>query len=269
MTESPARRVPWLRIFVEGVTIVGSILLAFAIDAWWDGRRDHSRGDVYLRMLISDARETLSNNARFGGFADDSTDWAGARLVRVYYQPELPPRDSLMRWFSRSLGFWVVQPTMGTAQAIVATGDLGLIRSVDLRSALPRYLTNMNAFEGFEQQWADDFVAASEELSHQVDITLLRPGLLTAAARDSLAVADRLFPLPAGALRPLLGIDVEALVRNADVHRILVRMNRAKERMRLNRGRMKIATEQFLRQLEAAQIAEGGPLPPSDTGRIR
>ena len=26
--------IPWLRVFVEGVVIVGSILLAFGIEAW-------------------------------------------------------------------------------------------------------------------------------------------------------------------------------------------------------------------------------------------
>lgn len=31
---------PWVRLFVEGVIIVGSILLAFGIEAWWDERRD-------------------------------------------------------------------------------------------------------------------------------------------------------------------------------------------------------------------------------------
>ena len=35
-------QVPWLRVFVEGVVIVGSILLAFGIDAWWErlGQRE-------------------------------------------------------------------------------------------------------------------------------------------------------------------------------------------------------------------------------------
>ncbi len=28
------RSIPWLRIFVEGVVIVGSILLAFGVQAW-------------------------------------------------------------------------------------------------------------------------------------------------------------------------------------------------------------------------------------------
>ena len=32
------RSIPWLRICAESVAIVGSILLAFAIDAWWDER---------------------------------------------------------------------------------------------------------------------------------------------------------------------------------------------------------------------------------------
>ena len=34
---SLTRQIPWLRVFVEGVVSVGSILLAFGIDAWWEG----------------------------------------------------------------------------------------------------------------------------------------------------------------------------------------------------------------------------------------
>ena len=30
------RQIPWLRVFVEGVVIVGTILLAFGIDAVWE-----------------------------------------------------------------------------------------------------------------------------------------------------------------------------------------------------------------------------------------
>ena len=32
------RQIPWLRVFVEGVVIGGSILLAFRIDAAWEAR---------------------------------------------------------------------------------------------------------------------------------------------------------------------------------------------------------------------------------------
>ncbi len=37
-------QIPWLRVFVEGVVIVGSILLAFGIDAWWEGVQEQPGG---------------------------------------------------------------------------------------------------------------------------------------------------------------------------------------------------------------------------------
>ncbi len=45
-----SRQVPWLRVLVEGVVIVGSILLAFGIDAWWKGREER-RAERLLALL--------------------------------------------------------------------------------------------------------------------------------------------------------------------------------------------------------------------------
>ena len=47
-------QIPWLRVFVEGVVIVGSILLAFGIDAWWDGSKERADELDYLRALRSE-----------------------------------------------------------------------------------------------------------------------------------------------------------------------------------------------------------------------
>ena len=41
------REIPWTTLFIEGVAIVVSILLAFAIDAWWDQRK--GRAEERLR----------------------------------------------------------------------------------------------------------------------------------------------------------------------------------------------------------------------------
>lgn len=252
MNESSVPNPAWRRIVVEVFVIVGSILLAFSIDAWWDGRQDRSRANSYLDMLASDARQTLRNNETFGGRAD-SIDWAGARLVRAYYEAELAPRDSIQRWFTLAVGFWVVQPTLGTGEALVATGDLRLIHSDSIRAALPRYLTYMKAFDTFEQQWADAFRAAVADLERHVDIEQLRLLELSPTDRDSMASADALYSLPAGAIRSLPDVDVRFLVRDPDVHVILVGMNRAKERMRLQRTRMRQASEEFLELLEVAR----------------
>ena len=40
--------IPRLRVCVEGAVIVGSILLAFGIDAWWDGKQARIEEGVYL-----------------------------------------------------------------------------------------------------------------------------------------------------------------------------------------------------------------------------
>ena len=45
-------QIPWLRVFVEGVVIVGSILLAFGIDAWWEDRGDRVAEREALEQLV-------------------------------------------------------------------------------------------------------------------------------------------------------------------------------------------------------------------------
>ena len=46
MTEP--RIIPWKRIAVEAVAIVASILLAFAIEAWWDDWQQQEAEQVIL-----------------------------------------------------------------------------------------------------------------------------------------------------------------------------------------------------------------------------
>lgn len=50
------RTIPWRRIAVEGIAIVASILLAFAIDAWWEDRQRAETEQVVLQTLLSDFR---------------------------------------------------------------------------------------------------------------------------------------------------------------------------------------------------------------------
>jgi hypothetical protein len=44
----------WPRILAEGAAIIVSILLAFSIDAWWEGREEDKRGQLYLLGLRED-----------------------------------------------------------------------------------------------------------------------------------------------------------------------------------------------------------------------
>ncbi len=46
-------QIPWLRVFVEGVVIGGSILLAFGIQAWWEGRGVRVQDQALLGGSVS------------------------------------------------------------------------------------------------------------------------------------------------------------------------------------------------------------------------
>ncbi len=52
MTETQS--IPWIRISVEAAAIVASILLAFAIDAWWEERGERNAEVVLMERLKAD-----------------------------------------------------------------------------------------------------------------------------------------------------------------------------------------------------------------------
>jgi len=66
MTKKPD--IPWTRISAEGVAVVASILLAFAIDAWWDERQIRVEEQQVLQGLEEEfisIREVLTRHLDF------------------------------------------------------------------------------------------------------------------------------------------------------------------------------------------------------------
>ena len=59
MSAASDRTGAWRRVAVEGAVIVSSILLAFAIDAAWDERKERSRERGLLESLESEFQENL------------------------------------------------------------------------------------------------------------------------------------------------------------------------------------------------------------------
>ena len=51
-------RIDWFRILVQGAVIVGSILLVFGIEAWWDARQD----SVHRAALLEDLEAEIASN---------------------------------------------------------------------------------------------------------------------------------------------------------------------------------------------------------------
>ena len=146
------KQIPWLRVFVEGVVIVGSILLAFGIQAWWDGRQERVEERQALEALARDfesAAEVIDREL----LAMDSVAIA-ANIILGWTGPSADSRhaDSLALLLPSITRVTDFQPPVGTLQALLGSGDLSLIRNDSLRAALasfPSHLARINTTEGY------------------------------------------------------------------------------------------------------------------------
>jgi hypothetical protein len=132
-----SRSIPWPRIFAEGTIILVSILLAFWIDAWWDGRQAKAAEQVVLHTLLDDLlakRLLLDDRNRFVGAIRDSAE----TLLRISSgSRKIPDEDTIDELISDV--WWVsneAQWTSAPLESLAASGDLSLISNPHLVQSL-------------------------------------------------------------------------------------------------------------------------------------
>lgn len=132
-----SRSIPWPRIFAEGTIILVSILLAFWIDAWWDGRQAKAAEEVVLQTLLDDLlakRQLLNERNRFVGAIRESAE----TLLRISSgRLKSPDEDSIDELISDV--WWVsneAQWTSAPLESLAASGDLSLISNPHLVQSL-------------------------------------------------------------------------------------------------------------------------------------
>jgi hypothetical protein len=132
---------PKVRWFAaEFFVVVTGILVALALNAWWSGREAEARETVYLRQLVADLSETermmASRDSSMARGPHHSVD----QLIISFGTTPRPPRDSVATWLLWTAYTVAPRPVLGTAEALVASGDINLIRDDSLRAAILRYL---------------------------------------------------------------------------------------------------------------------------------
>ena len=133
------KALPWSRMALEGAVIVFSILLAFAIDAWWDERKEKIEGLEQLARVASELRlntEMVQSKIEHLQIAIDASteylSWMG---------PE--PREHGADAFSNQ---WDTLASIGTFSVVRRAADdyLGAgqeltFENVDIRSSLSEW----------------------------------------------------------------------------------------------------------------------------------
>jgi hypothetical protein len=139
MTERLSTGIEWRRLLAESLAVILSILLAFSIDAWWEGRQEVQRERELMVGLLADfqssrpgleERLVLARRMAAGtaGFLD---------LLGAYEGPTaLSVPDSLVL---AVLGGPTYEPATNTLDAAVASGKIERLTSDELRATLANW----------------------------------------------------------------------------------------------------------------------------------
>ena len=145
------RSIPWLRVVIEGVVIVGSILLAFGIDAWWEGRQEGAEEQEWLGRL----------GAEFGAVESALITWQGhhrgvmqaAEALLDHTDPTqsaaLEPDSIGALIWAVSYG-WTLDPPTATLSSLESSG-LELLRNAELQMELASWRSGLEDLQFQEQ----------------------------------------------------------------------------------------------------------------------
>ena len=137
VTES--RIIPWKRIAVEAAAIVASILLAFAIDAWWDERNER----------IEETEVLLGLKSEFSRYRDEMSESIDVFANNRALTEELIIATRRGSWDSETLDIdaainAIYDPKShdfggGVLDALINSGRLEIISDYDLRVRLANW----------------------------------------------------------------------------------------------------------------------------------
>jgi hypothetical protein len=137
MTSRP-RSIPFFgKLVAEGVMVVVSILIAFSLEAWWDGRGEEQ---AYAEAMASVRFELESNRARLlqEAASVDRITGAGQSLLDAMRERADLPRIEVADTLAFLITSWTpsMEVSLGASDALIASGKLAQVRNPELRLGL-------------------------------------------------------------------------------------------------------------------------------------
>lgn len=131
----------WWKALLDAVVIVGSILLAFAIDAAWDARSEARVRDAFALAINREMTLALSEVDRVAGFHQGGLEAAAALLScdpsTLLGPTDAPAVDSLLRIaFSNTASY---DAPMGALNGLLTSGDIDLLDEPTLLAELTAF----------------------------------------------------------------------------------------------------------------------------------
>ena len=151
-----SQNIPWKRTGVEALAIVASILLAFAVDAWWEFRNEReAEQEVLANLLIEFERNRVEISRTLTTLTDIQE--AAKQLLTFGGQSLTGDDNAVIRQEINKLGYFTFGPQSGALESLMSAGQLNLILNTELR-------TRLAAWPGLVKEYKED----EEELDYVV-----------------------------------------------------------------------------------------------------
>jgi len=137
----------------EIVIVTVGILIAFALDAWWDDRATAQQEQVHLRALASDLQQNIAA-LRTLIETEESVTSSSEELLRLARAQKGGSAPSLEGLFTSVFNSSRYEPVMGAYEALVNSGGLTLIRDESLRAALAEFAAKVSG--RYAESWSDE-----------------------------------------------------------------------------------------------------------------
>ncbi|HET6433676.1 DUF6197 family protein [Dyella sp.] len=166
------RGISWF--LAEFVVVVAGVLVALAVSAWWQGRLDRENENEYLQQLDADLLATENDMEHAQAVLNKRA--LAAHVITHAFWGERPANEAeLLRDLGAPWRSARYRPVLGNIEALIATGDIHVIRAAALRTELVAY-----------DEWAK---ARLEDIS-RYDETYYRPGINALLTRADPASAN-------------------------------------------------------------------------------
>jgi hypothetical protein len=241
----------WFAVVLEICIVVLGVVIGFQVTAWGQDRAHRAQEQIYLHQLAADLRET----ERLATDADSvmaPREREASLILRAFYTAERPQPDSLHKWLAEYGMIRHARPVVGTAEALVATGDLSLVRDDSLRSAITGYLedareeaTNQAYYSGI---WHDILF----RLARLVDSIPYWTDTFRPEARESTGSLPRHeTPFFEGERRTPFPFDAEQFLSDRDALHAVFVLNVVTANLRRSRDRMRTEAAALRERVEA------------------
>jgi hypothetical protein len=163
--------IPWKRVVVEATAIVASILIAFAIDAWWQDRTERIIEVNYLQALQDDLLRSLEFLNEDEAVQQRQVEYLESLLST---NSDTHYSDELRRWIDDGLfDVGTYQPQISALRDLESSGQTKIIRNPDIRRALASARQKIDSleatqrdFQQSQQTLIDPFLVNNLNLSH-------------------------------------------------------------------------------------------------------